>query len=652
MLDAIQRYVYQRRRGLIQSTTFLCGSYVASAYVSDRLEEMKDKMLRNRVARDNLRRRFQSTHDDVCFTVMALIPTLASQVLEDMDVEALTNELQLISRASRSRTLHPSQNPQRSRSLSEVGSVSDAHSDAGSVSFSSHSGSTFEGDRASATSGSWIERMSASEGPVGRSDVPPPLSGSVTSASSSLSRNGNTTNSISSRTKSQLWNEVKILSLTRTLTTLYTISLLSLLTAVQLNLLGRNRYIDSVRAADRAERARDQVPHFSLTGILAREAMAKIVDVKAIWPPWILGENEDGDEDDERVDSIPEETELRFLTLSWWVLHVGWKDVAARIRSSVESVFDDVSLKAKLSPSELLALIMDVRRRVETDGTGIKPGAKFLSSLLPPTPETTAHVLAQGGVLSIPRESEIHYSINRFLAKSPRPSCDPNRFSSTDGNIDPPIAPLDTPYDGLSRVTAIPIKSPMPRHAAFPTPPSSHAHESDLSSRASQSPSNSSMHHLRPTPSVGIPNSLATSRGTLDMDPQFNALLAQTRRYLAGPDFAYALGCALDRATGVLMDGLRARVFVDSASAVNVPNAEEAQARSRTGDAEGGASSESKDEVKIRLAGLLPSLARWSQLAFNATPNELVDNIMAVREVNALEALIISDYEDRFPAIS
>lgn len=130
-------------------------------------------------------------------------------------------------------------------------------------------------------------------------------------------------------------------ALTRTLTTLYTISLLSLLTAVQLNLLGRNRYIDSVRAADRAERARDQVPHFSLTGILAREAMAKIVDVKAMWPPWILGETEDGNEDDERVDSIPEETELRFLTLSWWVLHVGWKDVAARIRSSVESVFDE-----------------------------------------------------------------------------------------------------------------------------------------------------------------------------------------------------------------------------------------------------------------------------------------------------------------------
>jgi hypothetical protein len=34
---------------------------------------------------------------------------------------------------------------------------------------------------------------------------------------------------------------------------------------------------------------------------------------------------------------------------------------------------------------------------------------------------------------------------------------------------------------------------------------------------------------------------------------------------------------------------------------------------------------ETKEEIKIRLAGLLPGLARWSQLALNAVPNELVD---------------------------
>ncbi|KAF8554544.1 hypothetical protein OG21DRAFT_1051916 [Imleria badia] len=641
MLDALQRYLHKRRGGIIQSAAFICGSYAISTHVSKRLEEVKDKMIRSKVARDNFRRRFQSTHDDVCFTIMALIPTLASQILEDMDVEALTNELQSISRTSRSRTLQPSQNQPRSQSVSGMSSVSDVHSDPGSGSFS-------VGDRALTTSGSWIEHMSASEGPISRPDIPMQLSDSIISTSSSLSHNTeNSVTSASPRTKGQLWNEVKILALTRTLTTLYTITLLSLLTAVQLNVLGRSRYIDSVRASDRAERAREQVPDFSLSGILAREAVAKIVDVEAIWPAWIFGDGEDGDEGDGRLDAIPEGTELRFLTLSWWVLHVGWKDVAARIRSSVESVFDDVPLKTKLSPSELSTLIMDVRRRVEMDGTGSKLGARFLSTLLPPTPETTAHVLAQGGALSIPRETAIHDS------NSPPPSHNPDRFSAPHGDTEPPVAPSDTPYDGSSRITAIPIESPMPRPAAFPTPPSSHAHDSDLSSRASQSPSNS-VHRLQPALSAGKSNSLTTSRNTLDVDPQFNALLAETRRYLYGPDFAYALGCALDRATEVLMDGLCARVFVDSASAVNVPNTEDAQAQaqSSTQDAGAGARSENKDDIKIRLAGMLPGLARWSQLALNATPNELVDNVMAVREVNALEAIIISDYEDRFPAIS
>lgn len=40
------------------------------------------------------------------------------------------------------------------------------------------------------------------------------------------------------------------------------------------------------------------------------------------------------------------------------------------------SLMVSVSLKAKLSPSELSALIMDVRRRVEMDDTRSKQGAK------------------------------------------------------------------------------------------------------------------------------------------------------------------------------------------------------------------------------------------------------------------------------------
>ena len=129
-----------------------------------------------------------------------------------------------------------------------------------------------------------------------------------------------------------------VLALTRALTTLYTTTLLSLLTTVQVTLLARCRYIASVHASERAERAHDQMLRLSLTSILAREAIAKVVDVEALCPKWMT-EEEDMDDEDVKED-VSEVTQMRYLTLSWWILHVGWKDVAARVRGAVESVFD------------------------------------------------------------------------------------------------------------------------------------------------------------------------------------------------------------------------------------------------------------------------------------------------------------------------
>ncbi|KAH7883130.1 Peroxin-3-domain-containing protein [Phlebopus sp. FC_14] len=628
MFDALQQYIYDRRRSLVQSATVVGGMYALSTYMRERLEEVKDKVVRERVARESLRKRFQSTHDDACFTVMALIPTLATQILEDMDVEALTNELQSMSRNPRPRASLSPHAQLSSRSQSDAGSMSDAHSDSGSISLSSYSGSAYDGDRASTASGSWIEQMSPSERGQGSRDFLASsgrgLSDSITTATSSSSNNGNldspsvAASSVSSsgtRTKAQLWNEVKILALTRTLTTLYTTTLLALFTATQLTVLGRTRYITSVCLAERAERLSNYAPHFSLTGILAREAVAKIVDVEALWPTWITDYDEDEEEEcDEVTEGVLEETEVRYLTLSWWILHVGWKDVAARVRGAVETVFDGISLRRELSLSELNGLVLDVRRRVEVEERN--SGSRFLSSLLPPTPETTAHVLAQGGALSIPS-----FDIARDQIRS--------RESMIGANSPPP----EPARDGLSPATAITVASPKPPLASFPTPPATQTHESAPSSCGSPSPSG-----------VWKASDVNGVAQTLDSDVKFTSLLAETRTYLTGADFAYALTCALDRATGVLMDGLRARVFVDVEEAVNVPEGGPGP------DGQGQRVWGTTEEVRIRLAGLLPGLARWSQLALNSTPNELVDNIMAVREVNALEAIIISDYEGRFGA--
>jgi peroxin-3 len=82
-------------------------------------------------------------------------------------------------------------------------------------------------------------------------------------------------------------------------------------------------------------------------------------------------------------------------------------------------------------------------------------------------------------------------------------------------------------------------------------------------------------------------------------EPAFTALLDETRDLLTSPDFALVLERALDRATSLLFDGLSQNVFVGDES--------------------------EEGEVRLRTAGVLPGLARWSSLALNGMPNELVD---------------------------
>lgn len=68
---------------------------------------------------------------------------------------------------------------------------------------------------------------------------------------------------------------------------------------------------------------------------------------------------------------------------------------------------------------------------------------------------------------------------------------------------------------------------------------------------------------------------------------------------LTSSDFAIALERALDRATDLLFDGLSQNVFA-----------------AKEGE---------EGEVQLRVASVLPGLARWSSLALNGLPNELLD---------------------------
>lgn len=91
-----------------------------------------------------------------------------------------------------------------------------------------------------------------------------------------------------------------------------------------------------------------------------------------------------------------------------------------------------------------------------------------------------------------------------------------------------------------------------------------------------------------------------------ESDPAFARLLGELRRTIASPVFTRVLEASLDRATEVLLDGLRRNVFGGGP----------------------GADMDVEPE-KPRLANLLPGLARWGHLALNTVPNELIDVSLA-----------------------
>jgi peroxin-3 len=88
------------------------------------------------------------------------------------------------------------------------------------------------------------------------------------------------------------------------------------------------------------------------------------------------------------------------------------------------------------------------------------------------------------------------------------------------------------------------------------------------------------------------------------LDEPFASLLSETRSALSSPDFAQVLSVSLDHATEILFESLEKNIFRPSST--------------REGEGKG-------EEVRLRLAALLPGLAKWSQLALNGLPNELID---------------------------
>lgn len=123
--------------------------------------------------------------------------------------------------------------------------------------------------------------------------------------------------------------------MTRAFTLIYTLSLLTLLTRIQLNLLGRRNYLSSV------------------VSLATPPANAETISL------------EDHDDGVGQMFGNDYETNRRYLTFSWWLLHRGWKDLMEKVQAAVKETFGPVNPREDITIGKLSELTLQVRKKIE-----------------------------------------------------------------------------------------------------------------------------------------------------------------------------------------------------------------------------------------------------------------------------------------------
>jgi peroxin-3 len=125
-------------------------------------------------------------------------------------------------------------------------------------------------------------------------------------------------------------------AITRSFTMIYTLAFLTLLTRIQLNLLGRRNYLSSV---------------VSLAAPAGKDSVISL-------------ENHDDDKMGNNW-GTDFDTNRRYLTFSWWLLHRGWKEIMGKVEAAVQKAFGPINPREDVTFERLSELVIEVRKHVE-----------------------------------------------------------------------------------------------------------------------------------------------------------------------------------------------------------------------------------------------------------------------------------------------
>ncbi|OAA74120.1 Peroxin-3 [Cordyceps fumosorosea ARSEF 2679] len=333
MISTVRGWFRRNRTPIAIGVGIVGAGYVVSQYVMSKISDARERMTSERISKENLRRRFEQNQEDCTFTVLALLPTATANVLAEMNTEQITYEIQQ-AKTAKAVKANPADASPTPPSIADTALTED---DA----------------KSSIISESGVHASQAS--------LPP-----LTSVPENSAQDG--TSAKPRRSKRQLWDDLIISSVTRAFTLIYTLALLTMLTRVQLNLLGRRSYLSSVVA-------------------LATGTQSATISL----------ENNDDDNTDQAYGS-DFDTNRKYLTFSWWVLNKGWFDIMNAVDSAVRSVFGTLNPRDLISFDRLSDLVIEVRRQVEGSSPEERRSANWLRYLLPPQGQED-EVIRQSGIL-------------------------------------------------------------------------------------------------------------------------------------------------------------------------------------------------------------------------------------------------------------
>ncbi|OBZ82476.1 Peroxisomal biogenesis factor 3 [Choanephora cucurbitarum] len=357
ILTSAKDYIKRHRRGILVTATIAAGGYFTGKYAAGKIRDLQDKAAAERLAKENgknstwysLKRRFQQNQNDCVFTVLSLLPTLGDQILKEWDIERGWAKLQ------------------ESRKLEKIEAK-------------------LRKEREMAASLQQQQELTeqSTEPLAEENDTKTPVDSSVSSLATSLTIEPEEDRPLpdgilNKKEKHALWEEIKTKSFTRSLTSIYSITLLTLLTHIQLNLLGRFTYIWSVSVLNRSE-------------------------------PTIRLQQEEEEPD---VGFLDPEIERMFLSASWWLLHRGWKGLADRVQEAVDEHVASIPLKSTLDYQEAVSLLDKLRHSIEHGSDG-KP-INYRAWMLPDTEEQELEFIQGAGFQGFPKTNTSTISLRKLL---------------------------------------------------------------------------------------------------------------------------------------------------------------------------------------------------------------------------------------------